>query len=137
MTRVRSESRALQARLAILQAASRHVKKRANELSDIAKNLHRSAPRGGTAKNKFGERRSAPGEPPAMESGGLFAEIDQGVEVTGMQATVIVNRKVLEFGYQVGARSRLSDRKGLAGGVLKPRPLGRKASAELKAHVKR
>ena len=137
MTRVRSAGPGLAAvRQFIDAAASRHVKKRANELSDIAKNLHRSAPRGGKAKNKFGERRSAPGEPPAMETGGMFAEIDQGVEVNGKSATVIVNRKVLEHGYALGQRSRLSDRKTLAGGVLKPRPLGRKASAALKAKVK-
>lgn len=137
MTRVRSAGPGLAAvRRLIDAAASRHVKKRANDLSDIAKNLHRSAPRGGKAKNKFGERRSAPGEAPAMETGRLFAEIDQGVEVNGKTATVIVNRKVLEFGYALGSRSRLSDRKTLAGGVLKPRPLGRKASAALKARVK-
>ena len=117
-------------------AATRHVKKRAEELSDIAKNLHRSAPRGGKAKNRYGERRSAPGEAPAMETGRLFANIDQGVEHTGKTATVIVNRKILEYGYAIGSRSRLSDRKSLAGGVLKPRPLGRKASAALKARVK-
>ena len=59
-----------------------------------------------------------------METGGLFAEIDQGVEVNGKSATVIVNRRVLEFGYAKGNRK------------LRPRPLGRKASAALKARVK-
>ena len=124
-TRVRSAGPGLAlVRQLIDAAASRHVKKRANELSDIAKNLHRSAPRGGKAKNRFGERRSAPGEAPAMETGRLFANIDQGVEHTGKTATVIVNRKVLEFGYSKGKRT------------LRPRPLGRKASAELKARTK-
>ena len=121
MTRVRSAGPGLARVRALVDAAtSRHVRKRANELSDITKNLHRNAPRGGKAKNRFGERRSAPGEQPAMETGRLFAEIDQGVQVDGKSATVIVNRKVLEYGT---ARMR-------------PRPLGRKASAALKAKVK-
>lgn len=104
----------------IEQAAGRHVKKRAEELSDIAKRLHRTAPRGGKAKNAFGERRSAPGEPPAMESGGLFASIDQGVTVDRMSAQVIVNFKLLEAGTR----------------RMKPRPLGAFASAELKSRVR-
>lgn len=119
MSRVRSESRALQARLAIEQAASRHIKGRAELLSSIAKDLHRTAPRGGDNLNRFNERRSAPGEAPAMETGELFAAIDQGIEQTGMQATVVVNTRYLEDGTRTMAK----------------RPLGRLALAELKSRV--
>lgn len=118
--RVRSESNLKRALEAIEAKATRHVRKRANELSGIAKDLHRNAPRGGENINRFGERRSAPGEVPAMETGGLFAEIDQGVDVTPKQATVVVARSVLEFGTR----------------TMAPRPLGRIAVAELKARTK-
>lgn len=104
------------ARRAIRDAATRHLRKRARELSGIAKDLHRTAPRGGRNLNIFGEPRSAPGEVPAMETGALFANIDQGVEVNGLEATVIVNYRDLEFG-----RHR-----------TEPRPLGEIASAEFK-----
>ena len=120
MSRVRSESRALQARLAIEQAASRHVKGRAQLLSGIAKDLHRTAPRGGTNVNRFGEPRSAPGEPPAMETGALFAALDQGVTQLGLEAQVVVNYRLLEDGTR----------------RMRPRPLGRIAAAELKARVR-
>ena len=97
---------------------------RAEEAQDAAKDLHRNAPRGGSAVNAFGEPRSAPGEPPAMEYGGLFANLDQRFERTAEGARAPVNYRVLEFGYQVGARSRISDRKSLNAGRLEPRPLG-------------
>ena len=120
MSRVRSQSNLLRALEAIENSATRHVRKRANELSGIAKDLHRTAPRGGENINRFGEPRSAPGEVPAMETGGLFAEIDQGVNVTKKQATVIVNRTVLEFGTP----------------HIRPRPLGRRASATFKERAR-
>ena len=119
-SRVRSESNLRQALEAIEASATRHVRKRAKELSGLAKDLHRDAPRGGENTNRFGERRSAPGEVPAMETGGLFAEIDQGVDVTPKQATVVVARTVLEFGTR----------------TMGPRPLGRRAVAELKERIK-
>ena len=97
MSRVRSVSRALQARLAVEQAASKRVSNRAHQLSGIAKDLHRTAPRGGENVNRFGERRSAPGQVPAMETGSLFAAIDQGVTVRGLEATVLVNWVEVEF----------------------------------------
>lgn len=106
------------AKARVKEAARLHVRRRARELSEIAKQLHRDAPRGGDAKNRFGENRSKKDEPPAMEWGGLFAEIDQGVEVEGMEAKVLVNLAVLEF----GKRDK----------TLQPRPLGRLAVAELK-----
>ncbi len=120
MSRVRSVSRALQARFAIEQAASRHVKGRAELLSGIAKDLHRTSPRGGKNVNQFGEKRSAPGQAPAMETGALFATIDQGITQVGMEAQVVVADKFLEFGTR----------------RMKPRPLGAIASAALKARVK-
>lgn len=109
----------------LMQAAkTRHVRKRANELAGITKDIHRTAPRGGTNLNRFGERRSAPGSPPAMETGGLFAAIDQGVSVESalarVQATVIVNLTVLEFGTR----------------KMAPRPLGRISLERFKASVR-
>lgn len=124
--RVRVESRRLQAQLAVEQAAGRHLKQRAELLSSIAKDLHRRAPRGGDATNAFGEHRSAPGEAPAMEHGGLFAMIDQGVEVDRMEARVVVN-----FGFGPGKGSMEEGTRR-----MKPRPLGRKSVAELKKRVK-
>lgn len=126
MSRVRSAGAGVENTLARLRegtaAPTRHVRKRANELSGIAKHLHRNAPRGGRNLNMFGERRSAPGEVPAMETGSLYAEIDQGVEVKPMEATVIVNRTELEFG---------SDKRN-----IKPRPLGAIAAAEFRQRTK-
>ena len=136
MSRVRSQSNLRRALEVIDNSATRHVRKRANELSGIAKDLHRTAPRGGKNVNRFGERRSAPGEVPAMETGALFAAIDQGVNVTKKQATVVVNWKVLEFGYSVGLRSRLTDRRTLGARAMLPRPLGDIALARFKARVK-
>lgn len=108
----------------IRAAAIERARDRARDAQAIAKAQHRDAPRGGSNRNRFGEARSAPGEPPAMETGRLFARLDQGYEETPEGARVPVNYRVLEFGYSVGARSRLSDRKGLSANGLQPRPLG-------------
>lgn len=102
------------------EKARPHVKARAEQLSGIAKELHRNAPRSGTNLNRFGEPRSAPGEAPAMETGELFAKIDQGVTLDGTTAQVVVNYSVLEHGTV----------------RMKPRPLGRQASDELRKRVK-
>ena len=120
MSRVRSQSNLRRALEVIDNSATRHVRARANLLSGITKDLHRTAPRGGENVNQFGEPRSAPGEVPAMETGGLFAEIDQGVEIRPKEATVIVNRTVLEFGTP----------------YIRPRPLGRRASATFKERAR-
>lgn len=120
MSRVRSASNLRRALEAIDVSATRHVRARANELSGIAKDLHRTAPRGGENINRFGEPRSAPGEVPAMETGGLFAEIDQGIDVKLKEATVIVNRTTLEFGTP----------------YIRPRPLGRRASETFKGRIR-
>lgn len=127
MTRVRSESRMLQAGFAIEQAASRHIKARAELLSAIAKDLHRNAPRAGPGVNQFGELRSplAGGTAPAMETGGMYAMLDQGITQEGMEAQVVVN---FGFGPDKGSMEEGTRR-------MKPRPLGRLAVAELKARV--
>lgn len=125
MTRVRSARAGFAARAAIQLAAEKHVAKRAQQLSEIAKDLHRTAPRGGSAVNHRGEHRSAPGEPPAMEDGGLFAMLDQGVEVDGTRATVVVN-----FGFGPGKGSMEAGTRR-----MRPRPLGALAVAALKARV--
>jgi hypothetical protein len=94
---VRSENLLPRAQAFIQRAAHLHVRDRAELLSSIAKDIHRTAPRGGKNTNYFGEQRSAPYEPPAMEFGTLFSWIDQEVTVEGLRATVIVNRLHLEF----------------------------------------
>lgn len=111
------------AKALVKERMRQHIAKRAQELSQIAKDLHREAPRGGKAKNYFGERRSAPQEQPATEFGGLLTLIHRGVEVEadGMEATVMVNLAVLEF----GKRDK----------TLQPRPLGRMSVNELKKRV--
>jgi hypothetical protein len=108
----------------IRRKAADHAFTRARDTQEVAKSEHRDAPRGGSATNAFGESRSAPGEPPAMEYGRLFAKLDQQLQRTLEGGRAPVNYRVLEFGYQVGVRSRISDRKSLRAGRLEPRPLG-------------
>lgn len=117
---IRSKSFFAERMAEIRRDATKHRDARAKELSGIAKELHRNAPRGGPNKNRFGEFRSAPGEAPAMETGELFANIDQGVILAPDAAEVTINYTVLEFGTV----------------RMKPRPLGRKASAELQKRAK-
>lgn len=117
---VRSARTGIAARALVALAIEKHLSKRARELAEITKDLHRTAPRGGAAVNRFGERRSAPGEAPAMESGGLFAEIDQGVEKGAREVRVLVILAVLEYGTP----------------KMRPRPLGKQASAALKERIR-
>ena len=130
MNRVRSAGPGVERTMQRLRegnaAPTRHVRARANELSEIAKDLHRTAPRGGENLNRFGERRSAPREVPAMETGGLFAMIDQGVKVEPMTATVTVS-----FGFGPNRGSLEAGTRRMA-----PRPLGRRALTELKQRIK-
>lgn len=102
------------------QKAQPHLKSRAHQLSGVAKNLHRNAKRGGDNINRFGEHRSAAGEDPAMETGELFAKIDQGVTVEDGRAEVTINYTLLEDGTR----------------RMGPRPLGRHASSEFQRKVK-
>ena len=134
--KVASNAAAIRERLKI--TLSQRVRRRAKQLSGIAKDLHRDAPRGGENRNKWGEKRSAPDEPPAMEDGVLFAKIDQGVtEVAPAEATTIVNYSVLEYGYTLLMQPKPGGSAPTAGGVrvLRPRPLGRLSVAQLKAEV--
>ena len=99
---------------------------RAHKWADLAKTVafetHRQAPRGGVNTNRFGERRSAPGAPPAMENGELFAILNQQQPVREADGySVLVNYTVLEKGYSAGNR------------VLEPRPLGRITLSVLQA----
>jgi hypothetical protein len=129
VTRVRSGGlNRLNATLAIEQAAGRHLKQRANELRQIALDLHRTAPRGGPGINKYGELRSpkAGGTAPAVEEGGLYAMIDQGVTLDRMSARVVVN---FGFGPSKGSMEKGTRR-------MRPRPLGALAVAELESRIK-
>lgn len=117
---IRTKSHFTERLAEIRRDATKHRDNRAKQLSGIAKDLHRNAPRKGLNKNRWGEQRSAPGDPPAMEMGELFAKLDQGVTLTPEAAEVVVNHTVLEMGTV----------------RMKPRPLGRKASAELQKRVK-
>ena len=117
---IRTKSHFAERKREALQATRPHLKARAEQLSGIAKDKHHNAPRGGDNLNMFGEPRSAAGEVPAMETGALFAAIDQGVTLDGNRAEVVVNHTLLEEG---------TVRMG-------PRPLGREASAEFRKQVK-
>lgn len=99
-----------------------HVRKRAREYAEVVKEEHRTAPRGGAGINMFGEPRSAPGEPPAMETGALFAQIDQGLDVdmAKREARVVANYAVLENGTR----------------RMEPRPLARIALAKYRGRVR-
>lgn len=130
---VKSNAAAIQARLRGERVA--RTKRRAKQLQAIAKEKHRNAARDGPGINMFGEHRSAPGGPPAMETGALFAIIDQGLEQDGKTFRVPVNYAPLEFGFAVGARSRIADRKGLHANAVEPRPLGQQSVAELQQQV--
>lgn len=99
-----------------------HIRKRAREYAEVVKTEHRNAPRGGRNLNMFGEPRSAPGEPPAMETGQLFAQIDQGVDadVRKREAKVIANYRVLEDGTR----------------RMEPRPLSRIALVKYRGQLR-
>lgn len=69
----------------------------AEEGSVIAATLHIRAPRGGAHFNYFGQRRSAPGEQPAIEFGDLLNAIEAGPERLGRaRYEIVVNRASLE-----------------------------------------
>ena len=110
------------------EKAYHHMRARARELQQLVKDKHRDAKRRGDNLNMFGERRSAPGDPPAMETGGLFAAIDQELELNGnpeqranhQTGKVTVNLTVLEHGTR----------------TMAARPLAREALAEYKQRVR-
>ena len=97
--------------------------RRAEELQEIARELHRNAPRGGVNRNRYGQPRSAPGEPPATEEGTLLERLSDPPQPVARGYRAAVNYAVLEDGY--------------APNNLEPRPLGRLSLDALKAKVRR
>ena len=97
------------------------VEARARQGQRIAIDLHENAPRGGSNLNFFGQPRSAPGEPPAIEFGELISAIslELAVDREAATASFVVNRVGLEWGNRNVA----------------PRPMGRMTSALLKQEV--
>lgn len=114
------------------------VEQRAFDGRDIAVELHETAPRGGESINAHGQPRSAPGEQPAIEHGDLREVMlnEFTFDERTLTASFPVNYIVLEYGYDVGARSRISDKATLSAGRLDPRPMGRMTSDKLKQEVK-
>jgi len=107
----------------VRRALGERVAQRTTQLKDITVEMHATAPRGGVNLNAFGQPRSAPDEPPAVEFGDLLNTIDNSVKVEGLVGSVVVNRPWLEYGFDVDGRR------------LRPRPMGRLAIAELKREV--
>ena len=107
----------------ITQKAHGQRLQRAEELQEIAAEQHVNAPRGGKNLNRYGEPRSAPGEPPATETLELLSRIENGVTDTPDVTTVAVNYTKLEFGNVEN------------GFVVLPRPNGRLAIEALKGQV--
>lgn len=97
------------------------VEARARQGQRIAIDLHENAPRGGSNLNFFGQPRSAPGEPPAIEFGELITamHLELNVDRAAATASFVVNRVGLEWGNRNVA----------------PRPMGRMTSALLKQEV--
>lgn len=102
------------------QKLEQHVQGRADQLRDIAVELHATAPRGGSYLNRWGQNRSAPGEAPAPETGALLDRLEMPPSPIPGGFEVPVNYGPLEFGT---ARVRA-------------RPMGRMAVARLKQEVK-
>lgn len=96
------------------------VQLRATDVSQSAASFHINAPRGGHNLNMFGQRRSAAGEQPAIETGQLLMRI-QNPDRGELWARVVVNYAKLEFGYD-GELGR-----------VEPRPQGRMVLAEILA----
>lgn len=92
--------------------------------SRTAAEKHDHAPRAGRNLNRFGLRRSAPGDPPAEETGQLLSILRRGPEDAPGGYAFTVNYSVLEYGYSKNGRT------------LEPRPLGRITLSELKARAK-
>lgn len=114
---------------------AKRVAARAEQGNLINTRLHMTSPRGGPSINYYRQQRSAPGEAPAVEFGVLLSQISE-VKIEGLRASWVTNYAVLEFGYDVGARSRLSDSKTLGARRMAPRPMGRMTIEELKQAAK-
>lgn len=88
---------------------------------DIAVELHETAPRGGTNLNAYGQNRSAPGEPPAVEHGDLREALLNGYsfDESSLTARFVANHVLLEYGTV----------------RMDPRPMGRLTIEQLKQEV--
>lgn len=108
------------ARALLARKVGNHLQKRADRMRDIAVQLHREAPRGGSNLNRWGQRRSAAGEAPAEEFGTLKQILDMPPSpLPDGGYSVPVNYAVQEYGtIHMGAR-----------------PMGRMAVAILKQEV--
>lgn len=97
------------------------VEERAKRGQEIALDLHLNAPRGGVNLNRWGEPRSAPNEPPAIEYGDLYDAMFDGLEVDkgNARASFVANWTVLEYGTR----------------NMEPRPMGRITATQLKQEV--
>lgn len=88
---------------------------------DIAVQLHREAPRGGSYLNRYGQARSAPGEQPAVEEGNLLRILEMPpTPLPDGAYSVPVNYAPLEYGTM----------------HIAPRPMGRMTIALLEQEVK-
>src|SRR5690625_1409838 len=103
----------------INQKVEQRGHQRAVQGSSIATALHPNAPRGGTALNLFGQRRSAPGEPPAEEWGNLKQALQDPPQPIPSGYAFTVNRVQLELGTR----------------HIAPRPMGAMTIAQLKRDV--
>lgn len=94
------------------------VEERAKRGQEIALDLHLNAPRGGVNLNAWGEPRSAPNEPPAIEYGDLYDAMFEGLEVdkNAARASFVTNWTLLEYGTR----------------TIAPRPMGRITATQLK-----
>lgn len=110
------------ARARTKERADRHLLRRAEQLQSITVELQGASPRDGENLNRFGQRRSSPGSPPATETGNLQRLLQQPPVMTDRGPSIIVNYKVQELG-------------SLSHGLL-PRPLARESIDILKAQVR-
>lgn len=99
------------------------VEERGMRGHDIAVELHETAPRGGVNLNAYGQHRSAPGEPPAIEHGDLREALLNGYsyDQQSLTARFVANTVYLEYGTV----------------HVEPRPMGRLTIEQLKQEVSR
>lgn len=97
------------------------VEERGMRGHDIAVELHETSPRGGINLNAYGQNRSAPGEPPAVEHGDLREALLNGYsfDESGLTAKFVANTVFLEYGTV----------------HMSPRPMGRLTVEQLKQEV--
>jgi len=96
-----------------------------SEYTNMVKQMMRDSPRGGINRNKRGQKRSAPGEPPAPDTGDLIRSIRFQVNQVGgmwvMEAGSTLRKSVyLEFG---AARGRVMQARDMAGKFTKAKTM--------------